>query len=141
MGLPPILLEYCGLGGGNFFIESPQRPPLGALRGSLGSTSCRLCRAPPPTAAQASPRLCHSVLALGLTRARPVGYASAPTAYPSTRRESRIGSACPTVSKPSCSSCTTVSSPISLISSPFDFVFSPTYVILFPLPAHVYFMS
>ena len=29
----------------------------------------------------------------------------------------------PTVSKASCSSCVTVSSPISLISSPFDFVF------------------
>ena len=120
-----------------FFIEGPRRPPLEHLRGSLGSMSCRLCRAPPPTAAQASPYLCHSVLALGLTQARPVGYASAPTAYPSTRHKSRIGSACPTVSKPSYSSCTTVSSPISLISSPFDFVFSDTYVFLFSLSSHV----
>ena len=120
--------------GGIFFIESPRRPPLRALWGSLGPTLCRLCRAPPPTAAQASSRLWRNVLALGLTRARPVGYASAPTAYPSTRR---IGSACPTVSKPSCSSCTTVSSPISLISSPFDFVFSDTYVFLFSLSFEV----
>ena len=123
--------------GGNFFIESPRRPPLGALRGSLGSVSCRLCRAPPPTAAQASPRLWRSVLALGFTRARPIGYASTPMAYPSTRCKFRVSSACPTVSKPSCSSCTTVSSPISLISSPFDFVFSDTYVFLFSLSSHV----
>ena len=124
-------------GGGTFFIESPRRPPLGALRGSLGSTSCRLCRAPPPTAAQASARLCRSVLALGFTRARSVGHASAPMAYPSTRHKPRTSPACPTVSKPSCSLCTTVSSPISLISSLFDFVFSDTYVFLFSLSSHV----
>ena len=133
MGLPPILLEYCDLGG-IFFLLRALRDH---LRGSLGSMSCRLCRAPPLTAAHASPCLWRSVLVLGLTQARPVGCASAPTAYPGTRRKSRISAACPTVSKPSCSSCTTVSSPISLVSSPFDFVFSDTYVFLFSLSSHV----
>ena len=56
-------------GGNFFFIEGPRRPPLEHLRGSLGSMSCRLCRAPPPTAAQACPDSAAARSSLLLPRA------------------------------------------------------------------------
>ena len=128
--------------GGKFFlIEGPQRPPSG-LSGlhvvpPLPSPAAYVRPSPLPT-----PPLCAGACAplgnAGMWCERAYGLC---VCHPGITRGAHISSACPTVSKPSCSSCTTVSSTISLISSPIGFVFFPTYVILFPLPAHVYRMS
>ena len=127
--------------GGNFFlIEGPQRPPPGLsglhVMPPLLSPATYVRPSPLPT-----PPLCAGACAplgnAGMWCERAYGLC---VCHPGITRGAHISSTCPTVSKPSCSSCATVSSPISLISSPIDFVFSPTYVILFPLPAHVYFM-